>query len=234
MEIGRKLIKSEKGYVRSYAFNGLMALECERRNRKASYDWGMKGHQDAKEQSCVIALNMGLAARQTFKFEEEERFNRMALKAKLKDCSSSPYIQSSATYLIRGEFQKSISALTSWAPKTALEWSQSHMRVKARRAELMFGLGVWRRALREIHQVVTYPDRSAGTDSASEEMLNLEAYLLYWALLDAERIELEERRSTRGLWARVKRQSERFSHAWRQWRVKRQVCLLYTSPSPRD
>ena len=227
-QIGLALIQSEKSYVRSYAFNGLMALECERRNREASYDWGLKGHHDAKERSCVIALNMGLASRQTFKFEEEERFNRIALKAKLKDCSSSPYIQSATTYLIRGEFQKSISALTSWAPKTPLEWSQSHMRVKARRAELMFGLGVWRRGLKEIYQVVTYPDRSAGTDSASEEMLNLEAYLLYWALLDGERVQLEERHAARGLLEQLKRLPERIAHRWRQWRVKRQVIRFAT------
>ena len=222
-EIGMRLVQSEDQFVRSRAFNGMMAVECEARNRKASYDWGMRGHIDAKEQSCVIALNMGLASRQCFKFDEEERFNRIALRAEDRDCSSSPYIQSSATYLIRGEWQKSISALSSWAPSTPMEWMQSHMRVKARRAELMYGLGVWRRGLKEIHEVVTYPDRAAGTDSASGEMLNLEAYVLYWALLDGERIAGAERRAVRGVWGWMKGQPKRFSHAWRQWRVKRQV-----------
>lgn len=227
-EIGLKQIKSEEGFVRSRAFNGLMAVECEARNRKASYDWGMRGHIDAQKQSCVIALNMGLASRQCFKFEEEEQFNRLALNAGQRDCSSSPYIQSSATYLIRGDFQKSISALSSWVPSTAMEWMQSHMRVKARRAELMFGLGIWHRGLKEIHEVVTYPDRSAGTDSASEEMLNLESYVLYWALLDGERIAADERRAIRSWWSSLKRQGRRASMAWRRWRVKRQVIRYAT------
>jgi hypothetical protein len=227
-QIGLKQIKSDNSFVRNRAFNGLMAVECEARNRKASYDWGMRGHIDAQKKSCVIALNMGLASRQCFKFDEEERFNRLALNAAQEDCSSSPYIQSSATYLIRGEFQKSISALSSWVPSTAMEWSQSHMRVKARRAELMFGLGVWYRGLKEIYEVVTYPDRSAGTDSASEEMLNLESYVLYWALLEGERIAAEERRAVRSIWGSLKRQSRRVSLAWRQWRVKRQVIRYAT------
>ena len=227
-EIGLRQIKSDEGYVRNRAFNGLMAVECEARNRKASYDWGMRGHIDAQKQSCVIALNMGLASRQCFRFDEEEQFNRTALNATQSDCSSSPYIQSSATYLIRGDFQKSISALSSWVPQTAMEWTQSHMRVKARRAELMFGLGVWHRGLKEIHEVVTYPDRSAGTDSASAEMLNLESYVLYWALLDGERIAAEERRAIRSWWSSLKRQGRRAMSAWRRWRVKRQVIRYAT------
>jgi hypothetical protein len=226
--IGLKQIQSDNSFVRSRAFNGMMAVECEARNRKASYEWGMKGHIDAREQSCVIALNMGLASRQCFKFDEEERFNRIALNAEDRDCSSSPYIQSSATYLIRGEFQKSISALTSWAPSTAMEWMQSHMRVKARRAELMYGLGVWRRGLKEIDHVVTYPDRASGTDSASEEMLNLESYMLYWALLDGERIASLERRAVRGFSGWLKGQPRRIEEAWRQWKVKRQVIRFAT------
>ncbi|MAD61833.1 MAG: hypothetical protein CMH49_10045 [Myxococcales bacterium] len=226
--IGLKQIQSENQFVRSRAFNGMMAIECEARNRQASYEWGMKGHIDAREQSCVIALNMGLASRQCFKFDEEERFNRIALKAEDRDCSSSPFIQSSATYLIRGEFQKSISALSSWAPSTAMEWMQSHMRVKARRAELMYGLGVWRRGLKEIHDVVTYPDRAAGTDSASEEMLNLESYMLYWALLEGERIASAERRAIRGLSAWLKAQPKRILDAWKQWKIKRQIIRFAT------
>ena len=227
-EIGLKQIQSDNSFVRSRAFNGLMAVECEARNRVASYEWGMKGHIDARKQSCVIALNMGLASRQCFKFDEEERFNRIALTAEDKDCSSSPYIQGSATYLIRGEFQKSISALSSWAPRTAIEWMQSHMRVKARRAELMYGLGVWRRGLKEIYDVVTYPDRAAGSDSASEEMLNLEAYMLYWSLLEGERVASEERRAVRGVWGWLRGQPERLLEAWRHWRVKRQVIRFAT------
>ena len=227
-EIGLKQIQSENSFVRSRAFNGMMAIECEARNRKASYEWGMKGHIDAREQSCVIALNMGLASRQCFKFDEEERFNRIALKAEDRDCSSSPFIQSSATYLIRGEFQKSISALSSWAPSTAMEWMQSHMRVKARRAELMYGLGVWQRGLKEIHDVVTYPDRASGTDSASEEMLNLESYMLYWALLEGQRIASAEQSAIRGLGGWLKAQPQRFMDAWKQWKVKRQIIRFAT------
>ena len=225
---GLELIKSDDKYVRSRAFNGLMAVECEARARKASYEWGMKGHIDAREQSCVIALNMGLASRQCFLFDEEERFNRLALNAQDRDCSSSPYIQSSASYLIKGEFQKSISALSSWAPRTASEWTQSHMRVKARRAELMYSLGVWGRGRDEAREVVTYPDRSAGTDSASEEMLNLEASLLYWAFLDGALVEAEERAAARGAWRNLRDLKPRAQLAFERWKQRRQV-IRYAS-----
>jgi hypothetical protein len=225
---GLRLIQSEDPYERSRAFNGLMAVECEARNRKKSYEWGLKGHADAREQSCVIALNLALAARQCYSFDEEERLNRLALNAQERDCSSSPLIQSSATYLIRGEFQKSISALSAWAPRDAGEWSTSHMRVKARRAELMYSLGVWRRGLKEIHDVVTYPDRSAGTDSASEEMLNLEASVLYWALLDAVIVEERERLSARGGGAWLTGSPRLASLAFRRWKQRRQI-IRYAS-----
>ena len=226
--LGYELIQKEDPFVRSRAFNGLMAVECEARERKASYEWGMKGHIDAREQSCVIALNMGLAARQCFLFDEEVRFNRLALNAQDKDCSSSPYIQSSATYLIRGEFQKSISALSAWAPQTASEFSQSHMRVKGRRAELMYSLGVWGRGLDEAHQVVTYPDRSSGTDSASEEMLSLEASLLYWAFLDGALISAREQASARSLKEQSVALLSRIRLKFRRWKQRRQV-IRYAS-----
>jgi hypothetical protein len=222
-DFGLKEIQSDDAFVRSRAYNGLMAVECEARERKSSYDWGMKGHLDAKEQSCVIALNMGLASRQCFKFDEEERFNRLASHAQDKDCSSSPFIQSSASYLIRGAFQKSISALTQWRPSTASEWIRSHTRLKARRAELMYSLGVWNKALDEIHEVATYPDRSAGSDSASEEMLHLEAALLYWAILNANMTQAHEHDAIRGWSKLIQGIPSRMTLRFRRWKQSRQM-----------
>ncbi|MCA9526992.1 MAG: hypothetical protein KC549_11935, partial [Myxococcales bacterium] len=42
--IGEKLIYSDLEYERRRAYNGLMAVEDERRNRQASYEWGLKGY----------------------------------------------------------------------------------------------------------------------------------------------------------------------------------------------
>lgn len=222
-QYGLELIKSDLSYVRSRAYNGLMAVECEARNRESSYEWGLKGHIDAQKESCVIALNLALASRQTFRFKKEEQYNRVALNARDQDCSISPYIQIAETYLIQGEFQKSISALTKWAPASAQEWMRSHMQIKQRRAELLYSLGIWNKGLKEIYDVVTYPDRAAGTDSSSEEMLHLEASLIYWALLDGQRITLQEKLASRGWGAWIKSWGEWSTLLFTQWTVERQI-----------
>ncbi len=222
-EIALTRIKSDQDYIRQSAYNGLMAIESEKRTRKPSYDWGYQGHLDANGNSCVIALNLGLAARQCFWPNKEEEFNKLAISASDQDCSTSPYIQSSTTYLDHGDFAKSIHALSRWRPKDASEYVSSRMRFKKNIAELYYALGLWKKGVEFIHEVVYYPDRSAGNDSASQEMLSLESAIIYWSMLDARFKEIDEENSARSFWDAQKHQLQIWELRWEKWKQKRQI-----------
>jgi hypothetical protein len=221
--IAMSRMKSNRSYIRQSAYNGMMAIESEQRTRQPSYDWGYKGHLDANGQSCVIALNLGLASRQCFWPDKEEEFNKLAITALDQDCSTSPYIQSATTYLDHGDFAKSIHALSRWRPKDASDFVSSRMRFKKNIAELYYALGLWKKGIEFIHEVVYYPDRSAGNDSASQEMLFLESAIIYWSMLDARFHEINEENSARGFWDAQKQQWENWELRWEKWKQKRQI-----------
>jgi hypothetical protein len=221
--LGKKGIKSDEAYVRQTSYNSLMAVESEKRTRKPSFDWGYKGHLDANENSCVIAMNLGLASRQCFWPDEEEKFNKIAISAKDQDCSSSPYIQTSTTYLDHGDFAKSIHSLSKWRPKDMSDYMRSKTRVKKGLAELYFALGLWEKGIKTIDDVVYHPDRSAGSDSASQEMLFLESAIIYWAMLDARLKELDEENSARSFWDAKKKELSEWRLRWEKWKQKRQI-----------
>ncbi|MEZ4465587.1 MAG: hypothetical protein R3F43_14210, partial [bacterium] len=198
--IGEKLIYSDSEYERRRAYNGLMAVEDERRNRKASYDWGMKGYANTGGTACIINSNLGLASRRAFKLDEAERFDKEALKTEDGTCPTSPYAQLTTVYLIQGEFQKSLSALEELRKikRTPDERIQNEMTIKGRLVELLFALGQLDEAATRSTEIMRQPDR-AGTTSASPESIELANAVLHWAVLDARLEVLRERASARTL-----------------------------------
>ena len=77
------------GQIRERAYNGLMAVEEEAGNRKASY-MGRKGLIDTRRESCIIATNLALGARRTFQFARTIEHDQTALKARDDSCPTSP------------------------------------------------------------------------------------------------------------------------------------------------
>ena len=115
-----------------------MAVEEEAGNRESSYEWGVRGLADTRGESCVIATNLALGARRTFRFSETITHDQTALKARDRSCPTSPHAQLAAMYLVFGEFQKCLSSLKALrgAPREADMKVQNEMVIKARFVEL--------------------------------------------------------------------------------------------------
>ena len=227
--IGEKLIFSDNAWERRRAYNGLMAVEDERRNRRASYDWGIKGYENTGGKACIIDSNLGLASRRAFKLDEAERFDKEALKTDDETCPTSPYAQLTVVYLIQGEFQKSLSALEELrkVPRTPDERIQNEMNIKGRLVELMYALGQFDEAAQRSREIMRQPDR-AGTTSASSESLELANAVLHWAVLDARFEVLRERAAMRNLRQAFETWNEIRELILDRWQTRRLVIRLST------
>ncbi|MCB9536790.1 MAG: hypothetical protein H6704_11110 [Myxococcales bacterium] len=202
--IGNRLILSDDVDIRERAYNGLMAIEDEARNRKASYDWGVRGFENTRGESCIIASNLALAARRVFRFDEAERYDQKALKTKDGSCPTSPYAQLAVVYLIEGKFQQSIAALQALRkiPRPADLRVQNEMMIKGRLVETLHALGQVEQAETRVRQIMEAPDR-AGMTSASAENLQLANALLFETVLTTRIHQEAERAAVRDLWDSV-------------------------------
>ena len=225
--IGERLILSDDADIRERAYNGLMAVEDEARNRKASYDWGQRGFENTRGESCIIASNLALAARRVFRFDEAETFDLKALKTKDGSCPTSPYAQLTVVYLLEGKYQKSIAALQELRkiPRPADLRVQNEMMIKGRLVELLLALGQIEEADERVRPIVESPDR-AGMTSASEENLKLANAVLFWSVLTARIEQMRERIAVRdllpGFWLRGQLQALEAS----RWEVRRSALRL--------
>lgn len=184
IEIGKRYTYSTNMDDRQRAYNSLMAVACEQRERQASYDWGYEGFFATEEKSCTIATNLALASLQSLKFSEIEMWVRKAKNAPEQDCANNPLEHLVKFYLLQGEFQKCISAIKQLR-KEPLERT---MRVqfekgnRARVAELFYALGMPEEAEKRAIQAVLTPDR-AGMTSSSKESIAFSNITLHYATL---------------------------------------------------
>lgn len=227
--IGEKLIYSESLYERRRAYNGLMAVEDERRNRKASYEWGQKAYANLSGQSCIINTNLALAARRAFEPENAERYDKEALKTDDDTCPTSPYAQLTMIYLMEGEFQKSLSALEKLrkTPRLPNQRIQNEMTIKGRLAELLYALGQFDEAVLRTSEIMRNPDR-AGTTSASEESIELANAVLHAAVLGGRLEQLRERAAVRGIGGALDVWSDIRALLIERWQVRRRAIRLGT------
>lgn len=227
--IGKKLIYSEREWERRRAYNGLMAVEDERRNRKASYDWGKAAYENVRGKSCIINTNLALAARRAFELDEAERYDKEAIKAGDGSCPTSPYAQLTMVYLAQGEYQKSLSALEKLrkVPREPNQRIQNEMTIKGRLAELLLALGQFEPAVMRTQEIMRHPDR-AGTTSASEESIELSNAVLHGAVLLARIEQLRERAAVRGVSDTLEVWSQMQDLMVEHWQVRRRAIRLGT------
>ncbi|MGK0359135.1 MAG: tetratricopeptide (TPR) repeat protein [Bradymonadia bacterium] len=227
LEIGERLIFSEREWERRRAYNGLMAVEDERRNRKASYEWGLKAYAVVRGKSCIINTNLALAARRAFELENAERYDKEAIKATDGSCPTSPYAQLTMVYLAEGEFQKSLSALEKLrqTPREPNQRIQNEMTIKGRLAELLYALGQFKQAADRTHEIMRHPDR-AGTTSASEESIELSNAVLHAAVVSGRLEQLRERAGVRGFGRTLDVWSAMQSLMVERWQIKRRAIRL--------
>ncbi|MEE2786766.1 MAG: tetratricopeptide repeat protein [Myxococcota bacterium] len=230
--IGRSLIGHERPEIRERALNGLMAVEEEAGNRRASYTWGEKGLIDTRRESCVIAMNLALGARRTFQFARTIEHDQTALKARQKDCPTSPHAQLAAMYLVFGEFQKSLASLKALraTPRAPDMRIQNETVIKARFVELLYALGAFEDALTRVEQIIDAPDRM-GMESVATEIRETVNNILAWSVANARVEQLTEMKSARALWPGIKLEMEIQRVKKIRWEAARQVRRLATFPN---
>ncbi|MEE2757411.1 MAG: tetratricopeptide repeat protein [Myxococcota bacterium] len=222
---------SDKAYIRERAFNGLMAIEEEAGNREASYTWGLRGLEDTRSQSCIIATNLALGARRTFRFAKTIEHDQTALRAKDKSCPTSPNAQLAAMYLVFGEFQQSLSALKAlrMAPRTPDMKVQNEMVIRARFVELLHALGAFEQAAVRAQEIIDEPDR-AGMVSTAAETIELTNQILAWSVLNARQEQFRERASARPFFDALSERKEQFKLVRTKRSVARQAIRLASIP----
>lgn len=230
-QIGESLLHDDSADNRERAYNGLMAVEEEAGNRKASYDWGLRAIEALGEGSCILATNTALGARRAFDLAKTITYDQMALKASDLTCPTSPHAQLTAMYLVFGEFQQSLSALEALrrVPRPPDLRVQNEMVIRARFVELLLALGQFDEAETRVREILAAPDR-AGMISASSEIVELSNALLGYSVFTARLHQLREQAAVRPLFEGIARHYEAEKIAAARWRTARDATRLAALP----
>ena len=205
--LARRVSLSEDMQVRISGLNGLLAIESERLRPRECFKVAMDGIEATGYQSCILLENGAEAAFAVYRFGEVERLALKSLQAAIKDCPASAYPHLANLYLLRGDYQRAMSAV-----KSAREHGiarryrqQFEMGNQTWLARLLYALGQFEKSLEKSEQVLRAPDR-VGMTSFSSELMRVIALVEHHAALEAREQELLEEASARplkaqpGLW----------------------------------
>jgi len=227
LELAKSLLYSDDTYERISAYNGMMAIYDEMRDKTQAFEWGAKGIEVTQGQFCILLHNTAQSALQLFKFKEAEEFARRSLRAEYDDCPGSSYEHLTTLYMNTGELQKAISSYK----KVMSDHIEPRYRPmfdkgnKAILAELLFELGKYEEAMDYAKIVFSAPDR-VGMVSLSVEDIRFAHGILYWMVLDARIRELRQEASIKSFGARMTVEWELQKHEIKQWEVGRILSAL--------
>ena len=224
---GLELARSSDPDERVSAFNGLMALEDERLDRRASYAYGQEGIASVQGSSCILYHNTAQAAFALFRFAEAEELARKAMRAERADCPNSSYEHLANLYLVQGDFQKTLSAFKKLirAPIDRRYRPQFAMSNRAILVELLYALGRGKDALPFAEQVFHAPDRT-GMTSVSKDDIRFAHAVSYWQALELRAAELGEELSVRTLFEAPARARALRGLRLQQWELERILLKL--------
>jgi len=227
IEAAMTLVRKSDLLERISGYNGLMAVEDERRDRLASMKWGLEGITSTQERSCILHHNTSQAALTLFRFDEAEEHARKAIRAEVKDCPSSSYYHLTNIYLAQAEFNRSVSAYKKLM-RARIEPRYRAMFDKDNKAilvEILLALGKNEEALKLVRQVYEQPDRP-GMTSVSLEDITFASGVLFWIALEQSIIESEERASVLGFFDGIEENYKRKAPQLKQWEVQRKLIQL--------
>ncbi len=225
----KSLLRRDDLLERVAGYNGLMAVEDERLDRLASYNWGIQGIEAAQGRSCILYHNTAQSALTLFRFSEAEELARKAIRADFYDCPSSSYYHLANIYLNQGEFNKSVSAFKKLvrsriAPRYRPMFDKDN---KSILVEILLSLGKTNEALKLVRDIFEHPDRP-GMTSVSLDDLRFGSGVQFWLALDQARQTELERASARSFWDGFDIRNEARAHRVKQWEIER--TLLYLAP----
>ena len=203
--IAKKLTLSSQVPTRIAGYNGLLSVEFERERPRRCFKVAMEAVRATGYRSCILALNTAEAAFAVYRFAEVERLAQRSLQAPLKDCPASAHPHLANLFLLRGEFQRAISAVKAarQSPVQRKHRQQFEMGINAWLMRLLYALGRFDKAYELARRVVRSPDR-VGLISFSGTLMALIHIVDYHASLNGEIERLRERASIRSISQRAK------------------------------
>jgi tetratricopeptide (TPR) repeat protein len=227
VRLARRVSLSEDMQVRISGLNGLLAIESERLRPRECFKVAMEGIEATGYQSCILLENGAEAAFAVFRFGEVERLALRSLQAGIKDCPASAYPHLANLYLLRGDYQRAMSAV-----KSAREHGiarryrqQFEMGNQTWLARLLYALGQFEKSLEKSEQVVRAPDR-VGMTSFSSELMRVIALVEHHAALAAREQELLEQASARPIKAQLGFWLKRRALEANAWLLRRRAGRL--------
>ncbi|MFH1131144.1 MAG: hypothetical protein V1754_07400 [Pseudomonadota bacterium] len=210
IRIAKMATLSSEEDTRISGHNGILSIEFERQRPEACFKAAMHALEVTGYNSCVLNANAAETAFSVFKFDQVETLSRQSLKAPIEDCPTSAHSHLANLFLLRGDFQRAISAV-----KAARELGvsrrlrqQFEMGNTAWLMRLLFALGKFEETLKLAEQAARSPDRVGMISFSKELLLAISTVELHAAIL--ARIEqLRERASARqfleriGIWAKI-------------------------------
>lgn len=197
-KIATKATLSSNLTTRITGYNGLLSIEFEREATKRCYEVAMRAVNATAERSCILDLNTAEAAFSVFRFSEVERLSLKSLQAPIKDCPSSAHNHLANLFLLRGDFQRAISAVKD-ARKQSIprhHRQQFEAGITAWLARMLYALGEFDKSYQLSKRVLRSPDRM-GLQSYSNELIETISTVDHYALLIALAEEQAEKISVR-------------------------------------
>jgi len=225
--LARKVALSEDAHVRVAGLNGLLAIESERLRPRECFQVAMEGIETTGYQSCILLENGAEAAFAVFRFGEVERLALKSLQASMKDCPAAAYPHLANLYLLRGDYQRAMTAVKSAREQgIARKYRQQfEMGNQTWLGRLLFALGHFEKSLEKSAQVVRTPDR-VGMTSFSSDLMRIIALVEHHAALEAREQELLEQASARPLKERLGLWMARRSLETSAWLLRRKTDRL--------
>ncbi len=222
LKLAESLLYSDELYERISAYNGMMAIYDEMRDKTKSFEWGKKGIDFSQGRHCILLHNTALSALMLFKFKESEEFARRSLRAEYDDCPFAAYEHLVAQFVHMGEFQKAISSYRKLSTHPILPRYRPHFDKTAKNllTELLFALGKYEQALEFSRIVFSAPDR-VGMVSHSVEDVRFGHGVVYWFVLDARIRELRDEASIRSFGQRLESEWELQKLELKKWELER-------------
>ncbi|MBW2731890.1 MAG: hypothetical protein JRH20_05815 [Deltaproteobacteria bacterium] len=225
--IARKATLSSDISTRIAGFNGLLSIEFERERPVACFRLAMEAVHATAERSCILNLNTAEAAFAVFRFDEAERLALKSIQAPLEDCPASAHPHLANLYLLKGDFQRAMSAVKDGRKQGVRRRyrQQFEMGVMAWLTRLLYALGKFDKSYELSRYVIRRPDR-VGMISYSKELMSTVYNIDYYAALAARAVHLREKAAGRTFTAALKLRAEATTLMARAWLTRRRVARL--------
>ena len=189
--IDRAAINGEDRFARSTAYNDLSAIEDSQHHYLGANEMGARALEFTRGKDCVILINQARNEMYFIRSEVASELVQRALKTKDNSCPTPPALDAVDPYLMRGEFQKAISAMKQarQTPITKRMRVQTEMAVRTTLSAMLMSLGFSDKAKTLMKTVINAPGRM-GYNSISIEHQILTNNILYYEILkvDIERL----------------------------------------------